>query len=103
MTMDFKLGTQPDPESYRTNYLKLRSVLHDRVTDLPAFPVLLDALRTGLDERRHLGVLHIEPANLDLVESLYGWQVFDRILEQAATVVARLFSVFHIWRGGCPR
>lgn len=74
---------------YRTGYLKLRSVLYDRNTGLPAFPVLFDRLRNLLDERRELGVLHVEIANLEMVESLYGWQVFDRIVARAAGILRK--------------
>jgi EAL domain-containing protein (putative c-di-GMP-specific phosphodiesterase class I)/GGDEF domain-containing protein len=72
------------PEIGHRRYLKLRSVLYDRITGLPAFPVLIDQLRSWLEERRAVGVVHIETVNLDLVESLYGWQVFDRILTRIA-------------------
>ncbi len=72
---------------YRTGYLKLRSVLHDRNTGLPAYPILFDDLRTLLDRRRELGVLHFEIVNLDTVESIYGWQVFDRIVARAAGTI----------------
>ena len=61
---------------YRTGYLKMRSVLYDRVTGLPALPLMFDRLRTLLDDRRQVGVIHLELVNLDLVESIYGWQVF---------------------------
>lgn len=69
---------------YRRGYLKYRTVLHDRATGLPAFPVLIDRLRTELDSRRRIGLLHVEIVHLDQVESLYGWQVVDRILRRAA-------------------
>jgi len=74
-------------DGYRSRYLKMRSVLHDRTTGLPAIPVLLEQLRTQLDDRPALGVIHLEIESLDLVESLYGWQVLDRLL---ATVAAEL-------------
>lgn len=77
-------------EHFRNGYLKLRSALHDRTTRFPAYPMLFDELRTLLDARRHLGVIHIEPANIGLVESLYGWQVFDRTMAQLAGVVKAL-------------
>ena len=80
-------------EHFRNGYLKLRSALHDRTTRFPAYTMLFDELRTALDARRHLGVLHIEPANIDLVESLYGWQVFDRTMAQLAAVVKTLPGV----------
>jgi predicted signal transduction protein with EAL and GGDEF domain len=75
-------------EDYRTGYLKLRSVLYDRNTGLPALPVLFDELRTLVDERREIGVLHVEIAALEMVESLYGWQVFDRIVARVAGLLA---------------
>ena len=74
-------------EHFRNGYLRLKSALHDRTTRFPAYPVLFDDLRTMLDARRRLGVIHVEPANIDLVESLYGWQVFDRTMSQLAAVV----------------
>ncbi len=74
-------------EHYRTEFLKLRSALHDRTTDLPAVPVLTPQVRKMLDTRHHVGVLHVEISNLDDVESLYGWQVFDEVLEVVAEVL----------------
>lgn len=74
-------------EHFRNGYLKLKSALHDRTTRFPAYTMLFDELRTLLDTRRHLGVVHVEPSNIDLVESLYGWQVFDRTMAQLAAIV----------------
>ena len=67
--------------------LKLRSAVYDRTTGLPTYPLLFDRLHDELEHRRHLGVAHIEIANLELVESLYGWQVFDRILARLSDVL----------------
>ena len=78
------MADRPRTIDYRTGYLKMRSVLYDRATGLPAFPLLFDRLRTWLDDRRSIGVLHLEIAELEMVESLYGWQVFDRIVAHAA-------------------
>ena len=80
----------PMDERHRNEFLKLRSALHDRVTGLPAYPLLFDNLRASLDGRRHVGVLHVDVANLDVVESLYGWQVFDRVLARIAWVLRAL-------------
>jgi EAL domain-containing protein (putative c-di-GMP-specific phosphodiesterase class I)/GGDEF domain-containing protein len=78
---------RPGLERYRTGYLKMKSVLHDRATGLPAFPLLFDRLRSELESRREIGVVHLEIGNLDLVESLYGWQVFDRIVGRVAELL----------------
>jgi EAL domain-containing protein (putative c-di-GMP-specific phosphodiesterase class I)/GGDEF domain-containing protein len=85
--MSHRPPPEPGRDDYRTGYLKLRSVLYDRNTGLPALPVLLDELRTLVDERREVGVLHVEIAALEMVESLYGWQVFDRIVARVAALL----------------
>jgi EAL domain-containing protein (putative c-di-GMP-specific phosphodiesterase class I)/GGDEF domain-containing protein len=71
----------------RREYLRLHRALHDRITGLPAFPLRIDAVRAMLDEQRQVGVLHVEVGNLARVESLYGWQVFDRVLAHVAEVL----------------
>lgn len=76
-------------DQHRNEYARLRGALHDRITGLPAYPLLFDTLRNLLDRRRHLGVLHVDIANLEMVESLYGWQVFDRILARVADSLRR--------------
>src|SRR6185436_12834950 len=83
------MDPRPDEalERYRNGYLKLRSVLHDRTTGLPAYPLLFDALRTALDSRRHIGIVHVEIPNVEFVESLYGWQVLDRVLATVSTLL----------------
>lgn len=78
------------PDAYRTAYLKLKTVLFDRGTELPAYPVLFDDLRTLLDDRRAIGVLLLEIDDLDTVESIYGWQTFDRIVARAAAALGAL-------------
>jgi EAL domain-containing protein (putative c-di-GMP-specific phosphodiesterase class I) len=47
---------------------------------LPSYALLVDVLRGWLETRRHVGVLHVGVGDLELVESLYGWQVFDGIV-----------------------
>jgi EAL domain-containing protein (putative c-di-GMP-specific phosphodiesterase class I)/GGDEF domain-containing protein len=75
------------PFDYRTGYLKMKTVLQDRVTGLPAYPLLFDRLRALLEERRSVGVLHVDVVDLEMVESLYGWQVFDGVVARVADVL----------------
>jgi len=83
-----------EPEGgYRAGYLKLKTALHDRTTGLTAVASLVDRLRAELDGRRHVGVLHFEAVDVALVESIYGWQVLDRILERAAEELRRAVGV----------
>jgi len=81
------MSDRPTPRKtvdYRTGYLKMKSVLHDRATGLPAFALMFDRLRSLLEHRRAIGVLHFTVADLAMVESLYGWQVFDRVVARVA-------------------
>ena len=68
----------------RLDAIRLRSVLHDRITGLPVVALLVAELRERLDGHRHLGVLHVEIAGLDVVEALYGWQLYDRVVARVA-------------------
>lgn len=81
-------GPAPEPRDefsrLRTSYLRLKSALKDRNTGLYSFPLLFDEIRGLLDERLYIGVITVEISNLNLVESVYGWQVFDRVLRRAA-------------------
>ena len=85
--MDASHPERDDVERWRTGYLRLKAALHDPITTLPSYPALMSNLRTLLDDRRKVGVIHVEVEDLDLVEALYGWQVFDRVLERASQVL----------------
>ncbi|MDH3628821.1 MAG: EAL domain-containing protein [Acidobacteriota bacterium] len=72
---------------YRREFLRLRGVTHDRTTDLPVYAVLIDRFRGLLDKRRSLGLLHVGLGELSTVESLYGWQVYDKVVTVAAAAL----------------
>ena len=79
-----------DLRRYRTEFLRLKSVLHDPATRLPAYPVLIGDLQSFLDSRRQIGVIHVEMIGLDLVESLYGWQTLDKILSHVSACLREM-------------
>jgi EAL domain-containing protein (putative c-di-GMP-specific phosphodiesterase class I) len=62
----------------------MRSALLDRATGLASFHLHVDALRALIEERPALVVFLVSCGELGLVESLYGWQVLDRVLARAA-------------------
>lgn len=79
------MTTRPPGRShYRRRYLELRGALHDRVTGLPVLASRIETLRRAIDSGRRIGVVGASFPELALVESLYGWQVYDRILARAA-------------------
>jgi EAL domain-containing protein (putative c-di-GMP-specific phosphodiesterase class I) len=71
-------------------YLRLKSALLDRTTGLASYHLHLDDLRTLLDDRRGCALVHVSCAELGLVESIYGWQVLDRVLQRAVNLVSAL-------------
>lgn len=73
-----------DNTSYRMRYLRLRSALEDRNTELPACGAVIDRLRTMADGVHRLGVVMIEIAEVDVLESIYGWQLFDEVSREVA-------------------
>lgn len=64
--------------------LRLRGALYDRVTGLFDLPAHFDALRTLYDERRSLGLFHIDLSRTTNLEAIYGWQFYDALLERFA-------------------
>ncbi len=78
------------PEDWRTRYLRLHGIVHDANTGLPTYATLIDRVRGMLDARRIVGVLHLDIAKPGDVETLYGWQVLDRILSRAASRLREL-------------
>jgi EAL domain-containing protein (putative c-di-GMP-specific phosphodiesterase class I) len=60
------------------------------VTQLPSTPVVLDALRDRLLDRRRMGVLTIDVEKYSHVEETYGWEVFDELILEASRTLKRL-------------
>jgi len=82
-----------DPHRLRADFYRLKSALHDRNTDLGSFHVHFAALRSHFESVREVGVLTVGLGELSQVESIYGWQVFDGILQRVA-------STLESFRGG---
>ncbi len=67
----------------RAGFLRLKSVLHDRVTGLDAFPLHIDELHLLADERP-VGVIALELPTLVHLETIHGWEMSDRFLMDVA-------------------
>ena len=78
---------------FRTGYLKFKSALCDRNTGLLAYPLLMDEIRRFFEAREKVAVVVVQVDDLHRVESLYGWQACDEVLQRLAStlrdVVAR--------------
>jgi EAL domain-containing protein (putative c-di-GMP-specific phosphodiesterase class I)/PleD family two-component response regulator len=71
-------------------HFRKKNLLYDAVTQLPSMPVVLDALRDRLLDRRRMGVLTVDVEKYSHVEDTYGWEVFDELVLEAARTLKRL-------------
>lgn len=74
----------------KREFLKMKSSLIDKNTELPSFLMLFDDIRSFLSRRRQIGIIHVETSNLAMVESLYGWQIFENIMKKVSTRLKRM-------------
>ena len=79
-----------DLHRLRADYYELKSALHDRNTDLGSFHVHFAALRSHFERVGEVGVLTVGLGEVSRVESIYGWQVFDGILQRVAGTLESL-------------
>ena len=83
---------QNDFYRFRTGYLKFKSALCDRNTGLLAYPILLDDVRRFFERHDKVAVLVLRVADLERVESVYGWQSCDEVLRRTAETLRESVS-----------
>jgi EAL domain-containing protein (putative c-di-GMP-specific phosphodiesterase class I) len=79
-----------DLHRLRADFYRLKSALYDRNTGLNSFHVHFPELHSHFEQATAVGVLTVSLGERSQVESIYGWQVFDGILERVAAVLASL-------------
>ena len=71
---------QSELVTLRGKWFKERTRLYDRETGLPTVAVLMDDLRTQLEELGSLAVLVFRPSSEGHVEEVWGWEAYDDLL-----------------------
>jgi EAL domain-containing protein (putative c-di-GMP-specific phosphodiesterase class I)/GGDEF domain-containing protein len=71
---------QSELVALRGKWFKERTRLYDRETGLPTVAVLVDDLRTMLEERGNISVLVFRPSSEGQVEEVWGWEAYDDLL-----------------------
>ncbi|HHN75244.1 MAG TPA: EAL domain-containing protein [Acidobacteria bacterium] len=74
----------------RTAFLRLRAALRDPTTGLYAYSLHFDEVRALLTRRRRVGVVWIGLGDRRLVESVYGWEAYDRLIAEASASLSGL-------------
>lgn len=65
----------------------LRKMLFDPVTNLPTTPLLFPRIASLLEERGEVSLLCVNVVRYSAIEEIFGWQVFDEVMRQVATVL----------------
>jgi EAL domain-containing protein (putative c-di-GMP-specific phosphodiesterase class I)/GGDEF domain-containing protein len=79
-----------DDERYwelRAEWLKLRGHLFDPNTGLPALPAVVEDVRRRIEEGEKIGVVYVDLSSGERLESMCGWQTYDRLLKQVTAVL----------------
>lgn len=71
----------------RGEWQQLRSTLIDEVTGLPSFPAILRNLRERVESGEPLGLIHLDLSGEARLESIYGWETYDSLLQQVAQTI----------------
>lgn len=71
-----------------TEWLKYKSCLFDMNTGLPVLPVVLDDIRKLMDDYGKVAIIYIDVTKD--IESLYGWQMYDKLIRQTISSVNNL-------------
>ena len=71
----------------RMEWQELKGTLIDRITGLPSFPAVLDSLRVRIEAGERLGLIYLDLSSEARLESIYGWETYDNLLQQVAQIV----------------
>jgi EAL domain-containing protein (putative c-di-GMP-specific phosphodiesterase class I)/GGDEF domain-containing protein len=71
----------------RAEWLKLRGYVFDPNTGLPALPAVIEDVRRRLEDGEPIGLIYLDLASGERLESICGWQTYDRLLKLVTAVV----------------
>lgn len=88
---NFPPGKQP---SSRTLWLRLQTLLSDKISSLPTLPAKMAAVRAALEEYGAVGLIYLTIPRADDLEAVYGWQYLDEFIADVGTVLAKFHRTF---------
>ncbi|GAB4225398.1 MAG: hypothetical protein Kow0062_27740 [Acidobacteriota bacterium] len=75
---------EQDVRRLRTAFLRLRAAVRDPNTGLFGVAYHFDRIRSLLADRPRVGVLWISLGDCRIVETVYGWETYDRLIARVA-------------------
>lgn len=71
----------------RAEWLKYKSNLFDKNTNLPTLPIVVDDARKMVEEHGAIGLLLIDLGKQKNFENTYGWQLYDEVIKEFAQIL----------------
>jgi EAL domain-containing protein (putative c-di-GMP-specific phosphodiesterase class I)/GGDEF domain-containing protein len=71
----------------RAEWLRYKSNLYDKNTNLPTLSIVFDDARKMVEERGTIGLLLIDFGRQKNFEATYGWQKYDEVLRHVAEIL----------------
>jgi EAL domain-containing protein (putative c-di-GMP-specific phosphodiesterase class I)/GGDEF domain-containing protein len=71
----------------RAEWLRFKSNLYDKNTNLPTISIVFDDARKMVEEHGSVGLLLIDFGKQKNFETSYGWQLYDEVLREAAQIL----------------
>ncbi len=93
MAADDKFEPEKQPSS-RTLWLRLQTLLSDKISSLPTLPAKMAAVRAALEEYGAVGLIYLTIPRADDLEALYGWQYLDEFVADVGNVLAKFHRTF---------
>jgi EAL domain-containing protein (putative c-di-GMP-specific phosphodiesterase class I) len=93
MVEDDNLPPDKQPSS-RTLWLRLQTLLSDKISSLPTLPAKMSAVRAALEEYGAVGLIYMTIPRADDLEAVYGWQYLDEFIADVGTVLAKFHRTF---------
>ncbi len=85
----------PDKQpSNRTLWLRLQTLLADKISSLPTLPAKMADIRGALEEFGAVGLVYVTVPRADDLEALYGWQYYDEFMADLGAVLAKFARTF---------
>src|SRR3990172_2480966 len=71
----------------RAEWLRYKSNLFDKNTNLPTLPIVFDDARKMLEEHGAVGLLLIDLGKQKSFETTYGWQLYDEVIHEVSQIL----------------
>lgn len=76
----------------RAEWLKTKGYVYDPITGLPALPAVVEEIRRRVEGGERVGAIYLDMQSEEQLESIYGWETYDGLIQQVAAAIQSLFG-----------